>query len=64
MNTKYWYFYHKKDIMTKKTSITLEKNFEQKANILREAIEAGERSGYEKNFDPVKHLEKLNQSFE
>ncbi len=36
---------------------------EQKINILREAIEAGERSGYVKNFDPVNHLEKLNQSF-
>lgn len=36
---------------------------EQKIHILREAIEAGERSGYVKNFDPVKHLEKLNQSF-
>lgn len=35
---------------------------EQKINILRDAIEAGERSGYVKNFDPVKHLEKLNQS--
>lgn len=35
---------------------------EQKINILREAIEAGEKSGYVKNFDPVKHLEKLNQS--
>ncbi len=34
---------------------------EQKTNILREAIEAGERSGYVKDFDPVKHLEKLNQ---
>jgi antitoxin ParD1/3/4 len=32
---------------------------EQKINILREAIEAGERSGYVKNFDPVKHLETL-----
>ena len=36
---------------------------EQKIKILREAIEAGERSGYEKNFDPIKHLEKLNQSY-
>lgn len=36
---------------------------EQKINILRKAIEAGERSGYVKHFDPVKHLEKLNQSF-
>jgi len=35
---------------------------EQKIKILREAIEAGERSGYVKSFDPVQHLEKLNQS--
>ncbi|MCL4139405.1 UNVERIFIED_CONTAM: hypothetical protein GTU68_009426 [Idotea baltica] len=32
---------------------------EQKIRILREAIEAGEKSGYVKNFDPVKHLAKL-----
>jgi antitoxin ParD1/3/4 len=36
---------------------------EQKIAILRDAIEAGEKSGYIKNFDPVKHLEKLNQSY-
>ncbi len=36
---------------------------EQKIKILREAIEAGENSGYVKNFDPLKHLEKLNQSY-
>lgn len=35
---------------------------EQKILILREAIEAGEKSGYIKNFDPLKHLEKLNRS--
>jgi antitoxin ParD1/3/4 len=35
---------------------------EQKIKILRDAIEAGEKSGYVKNFDPVKHLEKLNLS--
>ena len=34
---------------------------EQKIKILREAIEAGERSGYVDNFDPVKHLKDLNQ---
>lgn len=34
---------------------------EQKIKILQEAIEAGERSGYVKNFDPLKHLEELNQ---
>ena len=35
----------------------------QKIKMLRDAIEAGEKSGYVKNFDPVKHLEKLNQSY-
>ena len=34
---------------------------EQKINLLREAIEAGERSGYVKDFDPVKHLAELNR---
>lgn len=34
---------------------------EQKIKILRKAIEAGEKSGYVKNFDPIKHLEKLNR---
>jgi len=33
---------------------------EQKILLLREAIEAGEKSGYVKNFDPIKHLAKLN----
>lgn len=36
---------------------------ERKIEILKESIEAGERSGYVNNFDPIKHLEKLNQSF-
>lgn len=36
---------------------------EQKIQILREEIEAGERSGYVKDFDPIKHLEALNQSY-
>jgi antitoxin ParD1/3/4 len=36
---------------------------EQKIKVLREAIEAGEKSGYVKNFDPIKHLEKLNQRY-
>ncbi len=36
---------------------------ERKIKILRDAIEAGEKSGYVKNFDPVKHLEKLNRSY-
>ena len=36
---------------------------EQKIQLLREAIEAGERSGYVKNFDPVKHLAELNRKY-
>lgn len=32
---------------------------EQKIRILRDAIEAGEKSGYVKNFDPIKHLAEL-----
>ncbi len=36
---------------------------EQKIILLREAIEAGERSGYIKNFDPVKHLAELNRKY-
>ena len=77
--------------MTKNTSVTLGKHFEQiiersinsgryssaseviraglrlidereqKINLLRDAIEAGEKSGYVKNFDPVKHLEELKR---
>jgi len=34
---------------------------EQKIKLLREAIEAGEKSGYVQNFDPVKHLAKLKE---
>jgi len=36
---------------------------EQKIKMLREAIEAGERSGYVKNFDPVKHLAELKSKY-
>ncbi len=36
---------------------------ETKIQLLREAIEAGEKSGYAKDFDPVKHLEKLNKKY-
>ncbi len=32
---------------------------EQKIALLKEAIEAGENSGYVKDFDPAKHLEFL-----
>lgn len=34
---------------------------ERKISLMREAIEAGEKSGYVKNFDPIKHLAKLNK---
>ena len=37
---------------------------EQKFRSLRKAIEAGERSGYVDNFDPVKHLKDLNQRYQ
>lgn len=36
---------------------------EQKIILLREAIEAGEKSGYVKNFDPEKHLAGLNRKY-
>jgi len=32
---------------------------EQKIRVLKEAIEAGEKSGYVKIFDPVKFLERM-----
>ena len=34
---------------------------EYKIKLLREAIEAGEKSGYVKNFDSAKHLAELNK---
>ena len=37
---------------------------ERKIKLLKDVIEAGERSGYVKNFDPAKHLELMNQKFE
>jgi hypothetical protein len=37
---------------------------EQKIKILREAIEAGERSGYVDKFDPMKNLKDLNQRYQ
>jgi antitoxin ParD1/3/4 len=36
---------------------------EQKIRLLREAIEAGENSGYVKDFDPVKHLADLHKKY-
>ena len=37
---------------------------EQRIKILQEAIEAEKKSGYVKNFDPIKHLEKLNRRYQ
>ena len=37
---------------------------EQKIKILREAIEARERSGYVDKFDPMKNLKDLNQRYQ
>lgn len=34
---------------------------EQKIILLREAIEAGERSGYVKNYDPMEHLAEMKK---
>jgi antitoxin ParD1/3/4 len=34
---------------------------ETKITLLKEAIEAGEKSGYVKEFDPAKHLAELNK---
>ena len=36
---------------------------EKKITLLREAIEAGEKSGFIKNFDPIKHLANLNEDY-
>lgn len=36
---------------------------ERKIELLRRAIEAGEKSGYVKKFDPVKHLEELKEKY-
>ena len=36
---------------------------EQKIKVLRDAIEAGENSGYVKNYDPIKHLEEIHSKF-
>lgn len=47
--------------MSKNTSASIEKYFE-KIRILRQAIEAGEKSGYLDDFDPIKHLESLKKS--
>lgn len=36
---------------------------ERKIELLREAIDAGEKSGYVKNYDPVKHLKELKKKY-
>ena len=36
---------------------------EQKIRLLREAIEAGENSGYVNDFDPAKHLADLHKRY-
>ncbi len=36
---------------------------EKKIRLLRAAIEAGEKSGYVKNFDPIQHLAELNRKY-
>lgn len=36
---------------------------EQKIKMLREAIEAGEKSGYVKDFDPVNFLDKMHDRY-
>ena len=36
---------------------------EQKIERLRDAIEAGENSGYVDNFNPNEHLEELNRKY-
>jgi len=36
---------------------------EKKIKLLREAIEAGERSGYVKDFDPAKHLASIQKKY-
>ena len=36
---------------------------EGKIQLLKEAIEAGERSGYVEDFDPINHLEDLKSKF-
>jgi antitoxin ParD1/3/4 len=34
---------------------------EQKIQLLKEAIEEGERSGYVKNYDPIEHLAEIKK---
>jgi len=44
-----------------RTSLRLLEEEEKQIELLREALKIGEESGFVKNFDPVKHLEKLHR---
>jgi antitoxin ParD1/3/4 len=37
---------------------------QKRMDLLKEAIEAGERSGYINNFNPINHLAELNSRYE
>jgi antitoxin ParD1/3/4 len=43
-----------------RTALRLLEAEEQKRQYLNEALSQGEKSGFEKNFDPKAHLKKLN----
>ena len=45
-----------------RTALRLMEAEEQKKRALNEALRLGEKSGFEKNFDPKAHLKKLNAS--
>lgn len=45
-----------------RTALRLLEGEEQKKRMLNEALITGEKSGFEKNFDPKAHLKKLNDS--
>lgn len=45
-----------------RTALRLLEIMEQKNKDINKALVTGEKSGYEKNFDPKKHLKKLHQN--
>ena len=45
-----------------RTALRLLEAEEQKKQYLNEALSRGEKSGFEKDFDPIAHLKKLNAS--
>ncbi len=47
----------------KKAGLRMIDEQEQKIKILREAIKAGEESGYIDNFDPGQHLANLHKKY-